>query len=597
LNVTLRRPVAACAFAVVVLASAGASAQTVPGFQVHRFEPSERGSEWFVGESLDMRGSFRPTVGVVGDYSYRPFTIQNADGTVDRSPVRNTVLAHVGASVVFLERFRLAASMPLQAFTDGNVWISGNQTLFPPVKNQGIGDLRLGADVRLFGAYGGAATGALGVQLYVPTGSRGQYLSDGEVRFRPRAMIAGDIDKFVYTAQVNFEYRGRTDVIGDGTIGSNVGAEASAGVRLFDRKLVIGPEIFGDTVLHNAFKKRTTPLELMLGAHYTIAKVVRVGVGGGVGLTRSFGSPEARALAAIEWTPSMHVDTDGDGIDDKEDACPTKPGVKTGDPKTNGCPPPPQDRDGDGVPDAEDACVDVPGVHSADPKTNGCPADADKDGVPDAQDACPQVFGTASPDPAKNGCPVVADTDGDGVFDNEDACPTVAGLKTSDPKTNGCPDPDRDKDGVPNDEDACPDEAGPRDPDPRKNGCPKAFVRGGEIKIIDQVKFKTNSAEIEKGKDSEDVLQAVLQVLNAHAEIKKLRVEGHTDDRGNAKLNKKLSLDRAASVVKWLTAHGVDAKRVSSAGFGSERPLESNGTEDGRRINRRVEFHIEPETK
>lgn len=58
-------------------------------------------------------------------------------------------------------------------------------------------------------------------------------------------------------------------------------------------------------------------------------------------------------------------------------------------------------------------------------------------------------------------------------------------------------------------------------------------------------------------------------------------------------MNKKLSGDRAASVVKWLAGHGIDKTRLSSSGFGQEKPIDSNATEDGRRQNRRVEFHIE----
>jgi len=204
-----------------------------------------------------------------------------------------------------------------------------------------------------------------------------------------------------------------------------------------------------------------------------------------------------------------------------------------------------------------------------------------------------------SDDPAKNGCPpppppeAPKDGDGDGVLDIDDACPAEPGLKTTDPKTNGCPDPDRDKDGIPNVSDACSDEPGPQDPDPKRNGCPKAFVKDGQIRILDQVKFKTSSADILPGKESEDVLQAVLAVLVAHPEITKLRFEGHTDNRGAEALNKKLSASRAASVVTWLTGHQIDRSRLSSEGFGADRPISENTTEEGRQNNRRVEFHIE----
>jgi OmpA-OmpF porin, OOP family len=84
----------------------------------------------------------------------------------------------------------------------------------------------------------------------------------------------------------------------------------------------------------------------------------------------------------------------------------------------------------------------------------------------------------------------------------------------------------------------------------------------------------------------------VLKVLTDHPDIKALRVEGHTDNQGAADFNKKLSEQRAASVVRWLVQHGVDASRLSSQGFGFERPIDSNDTPDGRKNNRRVEFHI-----
>jgi OOP family OmpA-OmpF porin len=173
----------------------------------------------------------------------------------------------------------------------------------------------------------------------------------------------------------------------------------------------------------------------------------------------------------------------------------------------------------------------------------------------------------------------------------------VPGVKTADPKTNGCPpDPDRDKDGIRNEDDACPDEPGPSDPDPKKNGCPKAFIQGNQIKILDQVKFATGSAAIVHANESDAVLGAVAKVLRDHPEVKAVRVEGHTDNVGTAALNKKLSTSRAASVVKWLTQHGIDGSRLSSAGFGFDMPIDTNDTVEGRKNNRRVEFHIEDQS-
>lgn len=127
-------------------------------------------------------------------------------------------------------------------------------------------------------------------------------------------------------------------------------------------------------------------------------------------------------------------DTDGDGLTDPLDRCPSEAGT------LDGCPA--VDTDGDGVPDLRDACPDVAG--SAD--FAGCP-DTDGDGVPDSRDACPEEPGSL----AARGCP---DADNDGIVDADDACPETPGLALFD----GCP--DTDGDGIPDASDACPDAPG-----------------------------------------------------------------------------------------------------------------------------------------
>jgi outer membrane protein OmpA-like peptidoglycan-associated protein len=243
------------------------------------------------------------------------------------------------------------------------------------------------------------------------------------------------------------------------------------------------------------------------------------------------------------------------------------------------------------------ACVNVAGVRTRDPATNGCPPapppDRDRDGIIDNDDACPDVMGVRTNDPKTNGCP--PDRDGDGVLDQDDACPGIPGLKTADPKTNGCPDSDRDKDGIPNDVDACPDQAGPKSNDEKTTGCPRVFIKNGLIRILEQPKFDFNKATIKP--DSDSLLTEVAKVMTDHPEIKRVRVEGHTDNKGAAAYNEKLSQQRADSVIKWLIGHGVAADRLVAKGMGLTTPLVPNDTETNRALNRRVEFHIEDQTE
>jgi outer membrane protein OmpA-like peptidoglycan-associated protein len=217
--------------------------------------------------------------------------------------------------------------------------------------------------------------------------------------------------------------------------------------------------------------------------------------------------------------------------------------------------------------------------------------DTDGDGIPDDIDACPtEPEDHKDPDP-NDGCPAPSDRDGDGIPDQFDKCPDEPEDKDGIQDQDGCPEVDADQDGVPDTKDACPKEPGQPDPDPKKNGCPKFIkLEGSSVRVLQQVHFATGSATIEP--DSFPMLGEIASLLKANPSIKKMRIEGHTDNRGNADMNLDLSKRRAASVRTWLVQHGVEGDRLESEGYGLTRPIESNDTEEGRLANRRVEFKI-----
>lgn len=570
-----------------------ASAQAQRGFVLDRFDPSERGSEWFVLDSLDLVGHLRPAAGVVGSWAYNPLVVYDAAGNYKSSLISHQVFVHPGASLVLWNRVRGAVSLPIAVHQAGDPVVINTRAYSPP--DAAVGDVRLAADVRLFGNHGDAVTGALGATVYLPTGSRDNYTSDGTVRVMPRATVAGDIAVFTYSARLGVHYRPLDEEFERNPLGSEVTGGIAAGIRVANRKLVVGPELYGSSILdgRSFLRRRGTPTEWLIGAHYTYSDI-RFGGGFGTGLSRGWGTPAVRAFLSAEWTPGQTEDTDHDGILDRDDACKTRAGVRSPDPKENGCPKAAEpvastDRDGDGIADALDACPGVAGTASDDPKTNGCPPDRDRDGVFDLVDACPDAAGSPSDDPKKNGCPA-GDRDSDGIEDAKDACPDLAGSRSDDAMANGCPS-DRDGDGAYDAEDACPDAAGPPDPEPKRNGCPLARIEDGQIKIVEQVKFRVGSAEIVR--DSDPTLLAIAAMLKDHPEITKVRVEGHTDNTGSPAGNVQLSQKRAEAVVKWLSGYGLDKKRFEAKGMGATQALDSNATDEGRQNNRRVELHID----
>ena len=152
---------------------------------------------------------------------------------------------------------------------------------------------------------------------------------------------------------------------------------------------------------------------------------------------------------------------------------------------------------------------------------------------------------------------------------------------------DGCPDTDNDGDGVADDLDKCPLSPGSAD----AKGCPKAVrLEEKQIKILSRIRFRSGKAKLMRS--AEPILEEVRAVLQANPWIKLIRVEGHTDDRGSAKFNLKLSQRRAGAVTAWFEQRGVDPNRLQAQGFGEDRPLTDNRTKQGRSENRRVEFHI-----
>jgi OOP family OmpA-OmpF porin len=112
----------------------------------------------------------------------------------------------------------------------------------------------------------------------------------------------------------------------------------------------------------------------------------------------------------------------------------------------------------------------------------------------------------------------------------------------------------------------------------------------GEISIRGTIHFGTNNAELRP--DGEQLLDEVADVLVKHAELRRIRVEGHTDNRGGVEKNLNLSKARAASVVSYLVKQGIDPSRLESEGYGASQPLVPNITPAQRAKNRRVAFKI-----
>ncbi len=571
-----------------------ATAPTNTGFALQRFTAAPAGDRLFSVSSPYASGDPGLHVALLLDYASNPFLVSRVKGLVEPTGVvTDQAYFHVNATFAIFDRLAFNLDIPSAVVNTGdNPTFRG--TTFASPSNPSFGDIRLGVRGRIYG--GERDLFQLGVQgfLWAPTGSRSEFTSDGEVRGMPQLLLGGFNDRVVWSFSAGAHLRPTTKY-NNVVIGSTAEFGAGLGVRLGDeRRFQIGPEITAGVSFEEP-KRRNTHVEILLGAKYKITQDVEAGVAAGPGVTPGYGTPDVRFVGGLTYTPDRYPpaapppDADKDGVADDKDQCPQQAQGDKPDPKRPGCPAPP-DRDKDGIADDVDACIDVAGVESATPAKNGCPGDQDGDGVIDLQDKCPDKAQGDKPDPANPGCPAPPDADGDGILDRDDACPAVAGVANADRTQNGCPG-DTDGDTIRDDQDACPEIKGAKDPDPKKNGCPK-IVRfiGSELVILQQVQFKTGTASLTG--NSDEILSEVATVLKDHPEIAKLEVQGHTDNKGNAKGNKTLSQSRAESVVKAVVAKGVGAERLTAKGYGQEVPIGDNTTEEGRAKNRRVQFKV-----
>ncbi len=223
-----------------------------------------------------------------------------------------------------------------------------------------------------------------------------------------------------------------------------------------------------------------------------------------------------------------------------------------------------------------------------------------------------RVFAGIAYDPIIDSCPAGAedydgyqdddncidpDNDGDGILDEDDDCPNDPEDMDNFRDEDGCPEVDNDADTFRDDVDKCPmipeDFDGFEDDD----GCPEEGPGKASVKITDtqllissKVYYDYDKATIKTV--SYPILSAVAEALNNNPGITKVQIEGHTDNEGTETYNLELSENRAKSVRKYLISKKVDPERLIYKGYGFSRPKASNRTEEGKAINRRVEFTI-----
>ena len=296
----------ACALTGVVslgaaVAGHAARAQQVSGFAEDRFEPAGAGSSWMVLESLDFAGHLRPAFAAVTDWAWKPLVLYDPAGNEVEALVSQQAVLNLNVSLTLWSRARVDLDMPIIALNGGNDVQIGNLMYGAP-HGAGVGDLRLGADVRLLGRpHDGVALG-VGARLFVPTGSSAAFTGDGGLRFWPRVMLAGERGRFIWATQLGFHLRPKNTCGCDLTPGDELSLGAAAGWWASPRALA-RVELYGSDALSRggAFSKASLPAEVLVGGLVTLTPGWRVDFGVAPGLANGPGSPSVRALLGLQY--------------------------------------------------------------------------------------------------------------------------------------------------------------------------------------------------------------------------------------------------------------------------------------------------------
>ena len=537
------------------------------------FRPTTaRSMNYFATEDGYTLPNLSPSAGLLLSYAHRPLMLYDtANNQVYRELVSYQFNMDLTIALGLMDVLEIGLLLPvtLSQNSDDLAVVGG---VSGTTAGAGMGDVHLVAKVGFF-SEGIFSLGAL-LDISFPTGKEEHFLGNETITVTPKLLAS--LDTSIVDVGFNVGYRARRD--------KSVQLSNSQGTVAIDDEVLLSlglrAHVWEDTMdlIADAFlaismeelDKEEVPAELLVGARFYLPYGLSADVGAGPGLSSGLGTPVFRIFAGLAWQyipekkpappPPVDRDPDKDGILDPDDKCPNDPEDKDTFEDSDGCPDP--DNDKDGILDTNDKCPNDPEDKDGFEDDDGCPdPDNDKDGILDASDKCPMDPEDKDGFEDADGCPD-PDNDDDKILDKLDKCPVNPETYNGYKDTDGCPDVE-----------------------------PKAKVQISRTKItVPPVYFATAKDVILR--KSHKNLKKVAELLKANTWVKKLSVEGHTDDRGKDAYNMDLSKRRAASVVKFLVKQGVEADRLASQGFGETKPITTNKTSKGRAQNRRVEFLV-----
>ncbi len=551
----------------VWLAALPAMAQVVDGANVPEvnaqvFRPTIDGTRTLWADDARRGPHNQGVARFLLHYTDDPLVYQRDDGEVI-GLVESVLQGDLMAAYAY-DRLRVGVDVPVFFYASGNGAQEG-----------GLGDLAVDGKVTLLDGEDAPLNVGAGGRLTLPTHTVQAALGDRNLGWELSAIADRSFGPVLLTANVGARGGPKTE-LENVTLNDSFLYRVGAGYAIVE-DAGVSAELAGRFTLSSNSNAAGNPAEWLLGGWGYATDDVTVRGGFGSGFTQGVGSPDFRLMLGVGYEPrgpGAPKDTDLDGITDDVDQCITEPEDVDTFEDTDGCPD--IDNDADGILDIADKCPlkpeDIDGWKDdegcPDPNTDVTVRIVDEEGNPiDLAKTTLRHNGEV----VVRGGPSIEQKLEPGTYMLDGSAGTYDDNNLTFEVVNGPP------------QDFTLSLV--------KQKNVKIVVSRDRIDLEDTINFETAKAVIKA--DSFDLLDQAVKILVDYPEIRKLRIEGHTDSRGSASYNLELSKKRAASVMQYFIDKGIEAERLTSEGYGEERPLDPAQTADAYAKNRRVDFFIE----
>ena len=514
-----------------LLAGSSAQAQNrLPEFDVQNVRPSIDSRRTLLTDDAGLAPSNSFMGRLVFSQAADLLTFTPTGSTEEFAVLKNLMTGHLMGAYT-ISRFRVGLDVPMVLSATSDVLESQG----------GLGDMAVDMRGTILDPTDAPVGLAVSTRFGLPTATVDLPIGGSGIGYEAAVIVDKRMGGLL--AAANLGFRGRPPAELDNvTVGNQFATRLGVGYQLSANVGVSG-DVAGYLLASDTGNPAGGAWEGLLGGWYRFDENWVTRGGAGAGLSDGIGTSAFRTMLSVGYEPEPVLDTDGDGLVDREDRCKDEP------------------EDLDGYEDADGCPDELNPVRLVFRDPYGYPVDEIAVELENEDDGSTASGGAVIEELLTPGIWILEGyaagfdrVEEDFTVEEGEAFERIFVLNPNAPP-------------------------------------PKVRVTRKAIRITDRIYFEVNKATIRS--NSFDILNAIAQTMQNHPEVTRVRVEGHTDSRSSDSYNLELSQRRAEAVCDYLIQQGIDEDRLVPVGKGEREPIDTRENPDAWELNRRVEFMIE----